>query len=265
MVTYGNLLKGVNKMNEKIPKKIHYCWFGGNPLPKLAIECIESWKKNCPDYEIIEWNEQNFDLSMFNYAQEAYNSKKYAFVSDVCRLYALYNHGGIYMDTDVEVIQSLDEFLCHNSFSGFETINSVPTGIMACQKNDKLFKEFLDYYNDKRFIKTDGSLDLTTNIIPITNILLKYNLELNNQFQIINGMALYPKTYFCPLNYDSEKTEFSNKTYTIHHFAGSWLSSKERKKLKGKNLGSRIRRLIKKIIKEKNYYKLKKLIKGKKI
>ena len=124
-----------------IPKKIHYCWFGGNPLPEMAHRCIESWKKYCPDYEIKEWNESNFDLNCCAYVREAYAAHKWAFVSDVARLQALVSEGGIYMDTDVEVIKPLDELLKYEAISGFESEDRVPTGMMACEKGHKMFAE----------------------------------------------------------------------------------------------------------------------------
>ena len=163
-----------------IPKTIHYCWFGGNPLPDLAIKCIKSWKKYCPDYEIIEWNEKNFDLQYNTYVREAYEAKKWAFVSDVARLFALVNYGGIYMDTDVEVIKSLDDLLLYQSVSGFESETQIPTGLMACEKGNRMFQEFLNDYEGKHFIRDDGSLDLTTNVTYITNICLKHGLIPNN-------------------------------------------------------------------------------------
>ena len=112
-----------------IPKKIHYCWFGGNPLPELAIKCLESWKKYCPDYEIIEWNETNFNLDSCEYVREAYQAKKWAFVSDYARLKVVYDNGGIYLDTDVELIKSLDRLLKNKSFFGTETTGVVATGL----------------------------------------------------------------------------------------------------------------------------------------
>lgn len=155
-----------------IPKKIHYCWFGRGQMPELAKKCIESWKKYLPDYEIKEWNEDNFDLNAYPYVREAYDNRKFAFVTDVVRLYALYTEGGIYMDTDVEVLKSLDGFLHHVAFSGFEDDHNIPSGIMASEKGGKWAKDNLDYYVGKHFIKEDGSLDLTTNVITITNYML---------------------------------------------------------------------------------------------
>lgn len=211
-----------------IPKVIHYCWFGKGEKPELAIKCIESWKKWCPDYEIIEWNEENFDINAHRFCKEAYEAKKYAFVSDVVRLYAIFNYGGIYMDTDVEVIKSLDEFLKHQAFSGFETETSIPTGIMACEKNFKLFGEFLAYYDNRGFINEHGEFDMITNVKIMTEIMSKYKLELNNKFQIVEGFALYPQEFFCPLDNNTGKINKTKNTHAIHYFAKSWVDDKTR-------------------------------------
>ena len=136
-----------------IPKIIHYCWFGGKPLPELACLCIESWKKFLPEYRIIRWDEESFDINSNTYVKEAYENKKYAFVTDYVRLYALYTHGGIYMDTDVEVRRPLDQFLQHQAFSGFESYHDIPTGIMASEKGFQGIKDQLDYYNNRHFVK----------------------------------------------------------------------------------------------------------------
>ncbi len=216
-----------------IPKKIHYCWFGGNPLSEETKKYIESWKKYCPDYEIIEWNENNFDINSNVYVKEAYQAKKWAFVTDYVRLYVMYNYGGIYMDTDVEVIKNLDLYLNNHAFSGFETATDIPTGIMACEKNFPLFKEFLEYYDNRHFILKDGKMDLTTNVVTITNICKKYGLKRNNKYQIIKGFALYPNDFFCPKSHVNNEINLTENTATIHHFAGSWLNdeAKKRKKL----------------------------------
>ena len=207
-----------------IPKKIHYCWFGGKPLPKLAKKCIASWKKFLPDYEIIEWNESNFDINYCAYVKEAYQAKKYAFVTDVVRLYALVNYGGIYMDTDVEVIKPIDEFLKYKAFSGFESQNSIPTGIMACEKGHELFSEFLKEYDNIHFLQENNKYDLNTNCVRITSICEKYGLILNNKQQIIKDFVLFPNDYFCPKDWLTKKTKITENTYTIHHFSGSWNS-----------------------------------------
>lgn len=209
--------------SNNIPKIIHYCWFGGNPLPELAQKCIASWKKYCPDYEIIRWDETNFDINYCAYVREAYDAKKWAFVSDVARLYALVHHGGIYMDTDVEVIRPIDDFCQYEAFSGFERSDAIPTGLMAAKANHPLFEELLWEYDGKHFINDDGTYNLTTNVKYITDTCLKYGLKLNNSLQTVNGFTLFPSDYFCPVNSKSGKIELTNNTYTIHHLAGSWV------------------------------------------
>ena len=207
-----------------IPKIIHYCWFGRGKMPKLAKKCIKSWKKYCPDYEIKEWNEDNFDLDMYPYVREAYDNRKFAFVTDVVRLYALYHEGGIYMDTDVEVIKPLDPFLKHTAFSGFEDETMVPTGIMASEKGGRWAKENLEYYIGRHFLKPDGTPDTTTNVVVITNYMLSHGLQQNNTLQDFPGfITMYPKDYFCPKSYEDLKIYKTKNTVTIHHFAGSWL------------------------------------------
>ena len=218
---------------KKIPKTIHYCWFGGNPLPNIAVKCINSWKKYLPDYEIIEWNEDNFDVNSNLYVKEAYENKKYAFVTDYVRLLVLYNYGGIYMDTDVEIIKNIDVFLDNNAFSSFENNNYIPTGIMAAKKGNKWIKMLLDEYDDLKFIKDDGTFDLTTNVIRITEATIKnYNLIPNDTFQDLGDVVLYPHDYFCPKNWFSGKIEITSNTYAIHHFNGSWHSKREQRQNK---------------------------------
>lgn len=206
-----------------IPKIIHYCWFGRGKMPQLAQNCIKSWKKNCPDYSIKEWNEDNFDLNLFPYTREAYDHKKFAFVTDVVRLYALYHEGGIYMDTDVEVIKPLDPFLNNVAFSGFEDDKLLPTGIMASVKGGQWAKDNLDYYIGRHFILPDGSMDTTTNVIIITNYMVKKGAVLNNTLQVFPGLfTLYPKDFFCPMSF-SRELKLTENSVTIHHFSGSWL------------------------------------------
>ena len=206
-----------------IPKIIHYCWFGGNPLPEDAKRYIESWKKYCPDYEIIEWNEKNFDLHYNDYVWEAYQAKKWAFITDVVRLYVLATYGGVYMDTDVEVLKSLDPFLNHVAFSGFEDEKNIPTGIMASEKGGKWATDNLHYYDNKHFLNEDGSIDMTTNVVTLTNYMIPLGLRRDNTFQDFPGLiTFYPKDFFCPKSYFDGKIYLTENTVTIHHFAGSW-------------------------------------------
>ena len=201
-----------------IPKKIHYCWFGRGKKSPEILNWIASWSKYCPDYEIIEWNEDNFDLNTNAYVKEAYEAKKYAFVTDYVRLYVLYNYGGIYMDTDVELLKNLDSFLTHPAFSGFENNNLIPTGLMASCKHNKWIKLLLDDYKNKHFKVGKDEYDLTTNVIFITNT-----------YQDLGDVVLYPASVFCPKNHDTGAIELKPETVAIHHFNGSWLPKWQQK------------------------------------
>lgn len=208
-----------------IPKVIHYCWFGRGQKPEQALMCIESWKKYLPEYELKEWNEDNFDITQNQYVREAYENRKFAFVTDYVRLYALYHDGGVYMDTDVEVIGSYDQFLHHHAFSGFETDGNVPTGMMAAEKGSVWAKELLDQYDDRKFVKEDGSFDMTTNTTVITNYMLEKGLKLNNKYQDFPDLCtMYPADFFCPKDHRTGKIRCTKNTVCIHHFAGSWLN-----------------------------------------
>jgi len=216
-------------MENNIPKIIHYCWFGKNPLPPLAVKCINSWKKYLPEYEIIEWNEDNFPFDDFIFAKEALESRKFAFVSDVCRLYALKEYGGVYMDTDVEIIKSLDPLLFHEAFSGFENDDFVPTGIMCSKKNSKWIEDLLAYYDNRPFINTDGTMEMTSNTFIITGMMKEKGFIMNNSFQEIEGyVAFYPNDYFCPKSYKTGRITITENTYCIHHFNKSWISKKKK-------------------------------------
>ena len=237
-----------------IPKIIHYCWFGGNELPELAIKCLNSWKKHCKGYKIIEWNENNFDISKAPlYVRQAYEAKKWAFVSDYVRLWALVNHGGVYMDTDVQVVKPLDKFLVCNAFSGFEDDIHISTGIMGCEKDFPLFVEFLDYYNDALFLNSDGSFNTVTNVIIMTKICSGIGLEQNNKFQVIDGFALYPKDYFCPIDYSTGLLNKTNNTVTIHWFSGSWLDESQKKEEEKRREEAKRQYLLAKREKRRNY------------
>lgn len=213
-----------------IPKIIHYCWFGRDKMPALAIECINSWKIHLHDYDIRLWNEDNFDIDSVFYVKEAYEARKFAFVTDYVRLYALYHFGGIYMDTDMEVIKSLDDLLHLPAFSGFESGKDIPTGIIASEKGGYWAKEQLGYYKDRHFVLPDGTLDMTTNVQIISGIMLSSGFVLRNSYQIYKDcIHIFPKDYFCPMSRTGVITITPN-TYCIHHFAGSWQSKKNRLK-----------------------------------
>lgn len=208
-------------MNQ-IPKIIHYCWFGGNPLPELVQNCIKSWEKFCPDYEIKEWNENNFDVHCCQFVEEAYKEKKWAFVADYARLYVLYRYGGIYLDTDVEVLQPIDRFLENTAFAGFETKDSPAAAIIGCIQGHPLFKDFLMYYEDRAFILPDGRYDMTPNTVIFTNLLKERGLRLNGEKQTVSDCVFYPEIVFHPNNLRRIFYRYSSKSYTVHHILGSW-------------------------------------------
>jgi len=211
-----------------IPKKIHYCWFGKNPLPELAKTCIASWKKFCPDYEIIEWNEDNFDVSCCDYVKEAYAAKKWAFVSDYARFQILYEHGGLYFDTDVEIIKPLDKLIEKGPFMGTENIMAVNPGLgLAASAGLPIYRVLLDAYHKRHFVKDDGTYNLLTVVDYTTEILKQHGLTKDNAIQLVGGVYVYPKQYFCPMDYISGKVTITDKTYTIHHYSASWHSEKE--------------------------------------
>ena len=222
----------------EIPKIIHYFWFGGNELPEMAKKCIESWKKYCPDYEIKEWNENNYDIERCEYIKEAFQEKKWAFVSDYARFDILYRYGGLYFDTDVELIRPIDEILEHGSYMGIElekfekesnseiTVN--PGLGMAAKPGLLLYKTILDSYAQRHFRRDDGSLDQETVVTFVTNILKEKGLACKPGIQEVAGVTLYPKEYFCPMNYFTGELKITENTYSIHHFGESWVDEKEK-------------------------------------
>lgn len=211
-----------------IPKILHYCWFGGKPKPPLAEKCIRSWRKFCPDFEIREWNESNFNLEQVPaYVRQAYEAGRWAFVSDYVRLRALTEVGGVYLDTDVEIVRPLDPFLKHEAFAGFEHLERVQTGVLACRNGFPLFQEFLAYYDTAVFRRPDGSMDTTTNVEILTGICRKKGLVFNDTFQVVDGLAVYPREVFCPVDYDTMKLKKTRKTVTIHWFSGSWQTQED--------------------------------------
>lgn len=207
-----------------IPKIIHYCWFGHGKMPDLALKCIASWKKYLPEYELRLWNEDSFDIHSVPYVNEAYAAKRYAFVTDYVRLYALYTEGGVYMDTDVEVLKSLDCFLDEPAFSGFEDENHIPTGIMASEKHGEWAKWQLKYYSGRHFLLDGGNYDTTTNVEIIGQWMEENGFVLKNSLQHFQNMiTIYPYDYFCPKSHTTGKIHITPNTYTIHHFSMSWI------------------------------------------
>lgn len=216
-----------------IPKKIHYCWFGRNPLPESALKCIASWRKYLPDYEIIEWNEDNFDVNAIPYTAQAYEAKKYAFVSDYARFKILYDHGGLYFDTDVEVIRPFDDILLKGAFMGCEIDSDgqgkmpiVAPGLgMAAAKDDDIYEEVLDYYSNHSFLNSDGSYNTSYAVVRITtDILKRHGLAAVKGIQTVKGICIYPSEYFNPLDDATGKLTTTTNTYSIHWFTKSWLN-----------------------------------------
>ena len=253
-----------------IPKTIHYCWFGGKPKPPLAEKCLKSWKKVCPDWKIVEWNEQNFDLSAAPaYVHQAMEAGRWAFVTDYVRLCALVNQGGVYLDTDVELIKPLTPYLKHTAFAGFETADRVQTGLLACEAGFPLFREFLAYYDNARFIRPDGSLNTTTNVKILTDLCLQKGLVPNGQQQTVAGLTIYPKEIFCPVEFETRLLRKTRKTVCIHWFSGSWQTrqeqeylQKEAKRLAAERRSARRVAIGTRLLGQKGYARLKALLKG---
>ena len=210
-----------------IPKVIHYCWFGRNPLPKSALKCIASWKKFFPDYEIKEWNEDNFDVNIIPYTQQAYEAKKYAFVSDYARFWILYHYGGVYFDTDVEVIKPMDDIIVNGAFMGRErgTGGMVNPGLgLGIEPLHCLFEEMLQNYSILSFKNEDGSLNTKTIVSYTTELLNNKGLIKDNSLQNIIDITIYPEEYFCPLDSTSGLLHLTKETVCIHWYNCSWIN-----------------------------------------
>jgi hypothetical protein len=216
-----------------IPKVIHYCWFGGNPLTEFGKKCIVSWKKYFPGYEIKEWNESNYDVHKIAYIDEAYTAKKYAFVSDYARFDILYQHGGIYFDTDVEVVKPFDDILAKGGFIGVESVGKVAAGLgIGCNAGLGIVYQILDFYARLHFINADGSYNLHTVVEYVTLILKKNGLKEENTIQHLDGLTIYPIEYFCPMSFRTGKINITKNTHSIHYYHASWYSEIQKKYMK---------------------------------
>lgn len=243
-----------------ISKKIHYCWFGRNPLPESAQKCIASWRKYLPNYEIIEWNEDNFDVNSIPYTAQAYEAKKYAFVSDYARFKILYEHGGLYFDTDVEVIRPMDDIIANGPFMGFEIdpdagqSGAVGPGLgLGVNPGLGLYKTILDYYEKLNFLLPDGSYNITDAVVNITTReLIKAGLKPVSGIQSVAGVTVYPSDYFNPFDDATGRLNKTANTRTIHWYSKTWLSvspfrqwlSRLMHRIFGVNAFSRIRKFI---------------------
>lgn len=246
-----------------IPKIIHYCWFGRNSLPQLAIKCIESWKKFLPEYEIKEWNEDNFDVNIIPYTREAYAAKKYAFVSDYARFWILYHHGGLYFDTDVEVIKPMNHIIAKGNFMGCEkpaVVGATPMQMgvapglgLGVVPGLGLMKEILDAYGKFHFLNSDGTLNTTTIVDYTSEILCRHGLRNTPDIQEVAGIWIYPHDYFAPKNVDTKILTITKNTVSIHHYDASWAEWYDRtagergpklKRILGNTLGTKINLLI---------------------
>lgn len=208
-----------------IPKRIHYCWFGGNKKSKLILKCIESWKKYFPDYEIIEWNETNTNLHENVYVEQAYKAKKWAFVSDYVRMKALFENGGIYFDTDVEVLKPFPrDILALSAFTGFESfsLKVSPGLVFGCEAGNKIAKMMVDSYNLDDFRNESVDTIKTINM-RITELLESNGLEICDKKQEILGLTIFPSTVFCAYDGKRRKIDIHEDTLSAHHYAASWL------------------------------------------
>lgn len=217
------------KKLEKIPKIIHYCWFGGKPLPESVKKCIESWEKYCPDYEILQWNESNYDISKSKFMVEAYKAKKWGFVPDYARFDIIYEHGGIYLDTDVEIIKNWDPLLKHDAFMGFEGTEYIAPGLgFGAKPGNLVIKEMLELYEKIDFISFRNNLNKIASPVLISSFLDAKGLKRDGEFQIIDGLVLYPQDFFCPKNPITRFLNITKNTYSIHHYDASWVDEEER-------------------------------------
>lgn len=229
-----------------IPKTIHYCWFGKNPIPKQYLKYIESWRKYMPEYEIKEWNESNFDVEAYPFTKRAYASGKMAFVSDYARLKILHEHGGIYFDTDVELIKPIDDILEQGGFMGFEKNSSANPGSLlgvavglgfAVPPKHPIIKEILDVYDNIG----DG---LSTIVVIVTEVLKRHGLVQSETPTTIEGITIYPWDYFCPVEFMSSKLEITENTRSIHHYTATWMTWTDRLKMRKGYYANKVRKYL---------------------
>ena len=207
----------------KIPKIIHYCWFGGKPMRDDFKVYIETWKKFCPDYEIVCWDESNYDYKQNEYMYQAYKHGKWGFVPDFARLDIICRFGGVYLDTDVELIKNIDDLLCDEAFCGFEDRDSTNNGSgFGAVAGFPIIKEQLKIYDMLSFVNKDGSFNFTPGPYYQTRKLIEFGLKRNNSLQKINGMKIYPSDVLSPMSFSTRQTNITSNTYSIHHYSMTW-------------------------------------------
>lgn len=212
-----------------IPKIIHYCWFSGNEMPDYLKRCIESWEKCCPDYEIRRWDESNYDINKSLYMKQAYSHRRWGYIPDYARLDILYTHGGFYLDTDVELLKSLDELRYQPAFCGVEKWGIVNLGgCSGAVAKHPMIEKLLRERENILFEKQDGHLNLEASGTYETRVFIREGMRINNRIQIIEGMTVYSADYFHPYDYMSGETCVTENTFSIHHFDGGWLDEKEK-------------------------------------
>lgn len=213
-----------------IPKMIHYCWFGGNPKSDSVKKCIQSWRKKCPNYSIVEWNEENFSISDCPaYVREAYAAGKWAFVTDYVRLKIIYEHGGIYLDTDVELLRDLEPLLNHSAYFGFEAKKIVNTGLgFGAEKGCAILQELMEIYSLIHFKNSDGSYNLTPCPELNANVFLKRGLVSNDQRQVLHGdILILPTICLSPCDFETRIVRKGKDTFSIHWYQASWKTESE--------------------------------------
>lgn len=213
-----------------IPKIIHYCWFGENDIPDKEKSCINTWREFFPDYEFKFWNETNFNLNDCLFAKQAYDVKKYAFVSDYARAKVLYEYGGIYLDTDVKILEKFPEIKAKNGFMGFERKAFLGTAVLGCNKYNPNIKELLKYYENNTFIQKDGSFDNIANVSILTDIMKEKGLVLGGEAQLVDGFEIFNREVFYPKKISDYEFKVTENTCAIHMCSNSWLSERERKR-----------------------------------
>lgn len=214
----------VDTLEPQIPKIIHYCWFSGNPLPDGLQKCIDTWKVMCPDYDVIRWDENNYDINKYRYTREAYKFQKWGYIPDIVRLEKLYEIGGFYFDTDVEIVRSLDELRYQNAFCGRERAGHVNFGGgSGCKKGCEIIKEILDFRKDEPFDLGNGKINMEASGYYETTPLMKLGLQIEDINQKLPGINIYASEFFSPYNYINGDNIKNNNTFSIHYFNASWI------------------------------------------